>query len=113
MRPRPQPRTPRRWCRPSPRASCLLSHVRTLDAAAQPGDHLVGDGAGRGRPVLGRRLTVAAGPEQRDDVTAGGWRVTEIDDELVHADDADLAGPRPAEADLRPVGRRAQDALAV
>ena len=90
-----------------------LPHVRTLDAAAQPGDDLVRDGAGGQGPVLGRRLTVGAGPEDRDDVATGRRGVAEVDHELVHADHADLTRPATGDADLGPVGRRAQDALAI
>src|SRR6202140_2891754 len=98
-------------------ASSLNGSALTVDAgdpAARTGDHLVVDGVERFRPVLSRRLAVSTGAEEDRSVALAhaGLAGSEVDDELVHADPADVGPPAAvdqhveaaAQSPVHPVG---------
>ena len=127
-----RPARPRRRRRPRPRrrrttaarrphvGSRVTALTRRLavdvdpgDPRADPGDDLVGDGAGRVGPVLRGRLAVVAGAEQHHLVARRDVVVAEVEHELVHADPAG-DGPAAPGSEHRPdVAAGARDAVGV
>src|SRR6185312_10985435 len=85
------------------------------DPAAGSGDHLIMDGVERVGPVLGCGLAVGAGPEQYRGValahTCLSW--SKVDDELVHADPADVWATPPVDQHVEATAERAVHTVGV